>query len=345
LRKASKLGLRTSFLPAEYGGGGLDILSRVIMLDELGQGDSAFGYMIFLGSGGMEKFVRYCSQEVIDEYIGQIVEDDTFLFANATTEPNHGTDVHLPYDAPGGGMETYAERRGDEWVINGVKDWISNGGVAKMYIVNARTDRKGPLSQSMSQFLVPPDTPGFSIGKIHDKMGSRLEMNAELIFEDARIPARYLMGEENKAWAAREQVLNIVVNYKNALLVGVLQAIYDEALNYAKTRIQGGKPIIEHPTIGVMLAEMRGKIEAARLLVYQFAWSVDQGEYDPKMGWVIKGFVGGIAPQITASALEIFGGMGQERGMLIEKLLRDVCSQLHGVGLRTSALLKGRPTL
>ena len=111
--------------------------------------------------------------------------------------------------------------------------------IARMYVVNARTDRAGPLSTSMSQFLVPADTPGFTIGKIHNKMGCRLEMNAELVFEDATIPAEHLMGEVNQAWPARERVLNVIVNYKNVLLLGVLQSMYDEALEYARNRVQG----------------------------------------------------------------------------------------------------------
>jgi alkylation response protein AidB-like acyl-CoA dehydrogenase len=338
LKTASKIGLRTALLPVEYGGAGLDWVSRAVMSEELGAGDIGFGYAIYFGSAN--KLITLFSKEVVDEFIAKILEDDTFLLASSTTETEHGTDVHYLYDAPGVAVKTFAEKKGDEWVINGAKDWSTNSGIAKLYVISARTDQKGPLSQSMSFFLVPADTPGFSVGTVHDKLGCRLEMNSEIILEDVHVPARYLAAE-NKAWAGRERALNAAVIFKNAAVAGFLRAVYEEALNYAKRRVQHGKPIIEHPTVAVKLSEMRAQVEAARLLAYQCAWRMDNQQYDPQMGWFIKGYQAEIAPVIVNNALEIFGGAGQEKGMYIEKYARDLHSWVHTLGSGTIGFIKG----
>jgi alkylation response protein AidB-like acyl-CoA dehydrogenase len=324
---------------------GLDFISRMVMLEELGAGDLGFGFTMFIANIGIERFVKSFGREVIDEFIKRIVEDDTFLFAGATSEQEHGTDVHFLYDAPGVTVRTFAEKKGDEWVINGTKLWTTNGGAAKLYTVQARTRQDLGISQSMSTFLVPADTTGFSVRRIIDKMGSRMEMNGELVFENVHIPARYLVGEENKAWAAREKAIGVAAMYKTALCLGGLQTIYDETLSYAKTRVQGGKPIIEHPTVMVMLGDIRAKIEAVRLLNYQNAWRMDNQEYDPKMAWSSFGYMKSVAEPIAANALEIFGAVGQVRGTFIEKHLRDLRTQLQGLGLRAVAFIKGAPVL
>jgi alkylation response protein AidB-like acyl-CoA dehydrogenase len=288
-----------------------------------------------------EIFVTQARKEVVNEFIGKILEDDIFLYGVAATEPDHGSDVHLPYDAPET-MKTFAEKKGDEYILNGRKLWISNAGIAKQYHIHARTKRGVPLSEGMSTFVVPVDTPGFSSGKIANKLGCRLEVNGELVLDDVHVPARYLIGEENKALAARDLGLGIMVNHKSHVLLGLLQAIYDVTLEYARTRIQGGKPIIQHPTIGIMLAEIWAQIEAGRSLLYQNAWRIDNQQYDPKTGWATRAYMIGIAGPIVTKAMEIHGAVGHEKGTFMEKYLRDVYSQLHGCGLRTIALLKAR---
>ncbi len=344
IKKASKLGFRTASLPVEYGGEGLDLLSRVLLVEELATGDAGFGYTMFHQLATSGHLAACLNKKQKEEFLPKMVEDDTFLVASAQTEPSGGTDPQLPYDAPGGAIHTFAERKGNEYIINGTKHFITNGAVAKLYRVFCRTNRELGITKSLSMILVPRGTPGFSIGKIHDKLGLRLSPNSELIFEDARVPARYLIGEENKGFSITGRMR--VLCLKTAVLVGTLRTCYEEALEYAKTRVQGGKPIIEHPTIANMLADMRVKIEAGRLLLHKNAWSWDtQHEVDEKMGYLAKAFLTEAAITITRDAVEIFGGFGTDKDMPMEKYLRDVYTQLHGMGTHSMCLYQGRPTL
>lgn len=345
VKKASALGLRTLALPKEYGGAECDQVTLAMILEELGAGDLGFASMIGQHTKYMDTLVSLCNDEQKREWIPKLAEDDTFLLASALTEPDFGTDNLLPYDGPEGGMRTFAERRGDEYIINGTKHFISNGGIAKLYIVYARTRKDVGITQGMSIFLIPPDTPGFSIAKIHDKLGRRLLLNAELVFEDARIPASYLVGEENKAW---EMFYGQTPGINNtiACLVGGMRTCYEEALEYAKIRVQGGVPIIQHSMIGSKLAEMRVKVEAARALLWKNASSWDHKyEYDPKMNYLTKAFVNRLALEVVDDTVEVFGGMGTDKDLPIEKYLRDTYTILHAYGNPSINLIKGMPSL
>lgn len=343
IRQASKLGLRTAFLPREVGGGGLNWLSRMIVLEELARGDAGFAFTIYCTNNCFELMVANAEKEVVDEFMGKILEDDTYLGATSTTEPDWGSDVHYLYDAPEV-VSTFAERKNDEYILNGIKDWSTNAGIAKLYCISARTKRGSPISESLTAFVVPADTPGFSVGRVCNKMGNRLGSNSELILEDVHIPSWYRLGEENKGWQTREPMLGIIINGDMAIMIGLLQAIYEVTLDYARTRVQGGKPIMLHPTIGGALADMQAQIQALRLLVYENAWRIDNQQYDSKMGWLVRAYGGKIAAPIATEALEIHGGVGQERGTYIEKYVRDVHAQLHAGGGRRIALLNARPT-
>jgi alkylation response protein AidB-like acyl-CoA dehydrogenase len=343
LKKASALGLRTMGLPEKYGGSGAEQMMHVVVLEELGVGDLGFASMIGQHTKYVDTLVNLCNEEQKKEFIPELIKDDTYLLASALTEPDAGTDTQLPYDAPGAGMRTFAERKGNEYILNGTKHFISNGGVAKLYFIYARTNAQLGITKSMSMFLVPKDTPGFSIAKIHDKLGRRLLMNAELVFEDAHIPARYLVGTENGAWQmfyGQSPGINCTI----ACLIGGIRACYEASLDYAKKRIQGGVPIIKHTSIGMKLSEMRIKLEAARALLWKNVWSWDQHyEYDPKMNYLAKYFVNEVALQAINHAVDIFGGMGTDKDVVIEKYLRDIYSILHAYGNPSINLIKGTP--
>ena len=344
LKTSSTLDLRILNVPAEYGGVACDQITLAVILEELGAGDLGFASMI----GQHTKYVDYlmlCNEEQKAEWIPKLVNDDTFLIAAAITEPDTGTDSLLPYDAPGAGMRTFAERRGDEYIINGTKHFISNGGVAKLYFVYARTKEDLPFTQSVSIFMVPPDTPGFSVAKIHDKLGRRLLRNAELLFQDARVPDGYLVGEENRAWQMFYG-MTPGINNTIACLVGGMRACYEEALEFAKKRVQGGVPIIKHPTIGSMLSEMRVKVEASRALLWKNASSWDnKHEYDPKMNYLTKAFVNRMSLEVVNHTVEIFGGMATDKDLPIEKYLRDTYTILHAYGNPSMNLIKGMPAI
>ena len=194
LKKASDLGLRTAAIPEKFGGVGADYPTLALILEELGAADQGFATMIRGCYTESPRLVGELNPQQRDEWLTKFMEDDTFLLGLARSEPDAGTDSHFLYDAPGASIQTYAVKQGEEYVINGTKHYISMGGIAKLYFLYARTDRKGPISTSLSCFLLPADAPGFRIGRFHNKLGRRLLANAELIFEDCRIPASYLLG-------------------------------------------------------------------------------------------------------------------------------------------------------
>jgi alkylation response protein AidB-like acyl-CoA dehydrogenase len=362
LKKASALGLRTAAIPEKWGGEGADYLTLALILEELGAADQGFASIIRGCYTEGPRLVAELSPEQRDEFLPKFLEDDTFVLGLARTEPDAGTDSHYLYDEPGASIRTYAERRGDEYVINGSKHFISSGGVAKLYFLYARTDKKLPISQCLSLFLMPHDAPGFSIGRFHNKLGRRLLPNAELVFEDARIPARYLVGEEGDAWGSEGEggggpqkdwassgpgapppfgLLGAAVN------LGTVRGCYEEALAYARTRIQGGKPILEHQHVAIKLAQMKVQIEAARALLYKCAWSWEtRYDYDPKMGMLLKAYVDEMGLSVANHSVGIFGGLGTaDDDVPVQKYLRDIYTFLHGFATTEVALLIGAPTV
>jgi alkylation response protein AidB-like acyl-CoA dehydrogenase len=312
LKKASKLGLRTLSIPTEYGGGGVkDLISYIITVEELGAGDNGFA---------VQK----------DEFFPKIVKDDTFVIADAKTEPNSGTDNTMMADVPGGALQTYAERKGDVYIVNGSKHFIANGGVAKLHLLHTRTDRKLPLNQSHSIFLVSPDTPGFKIGKFHSKLGRRLVINAELFFDDMRVPARYLVQNEGEA-AKYLKLVHFQTFLIPATILGTFRACYNAVVDYARMRIQGGKPIIRHQMVAAEISEMRVRIEAVRALLYKQAWCCENKyEYDRNVTIMIRPFINQIAGHMAYQLQEIFGAPGVDKEMMAEKYTRDLLTCVHG---------------
>jgi len=343
LRKASKLGLRTLSIPQEYGGGGVnELLSHIIVMEELGAGDNGFASCIRSVVGLSSVMDVLCNRQQKGEFFPKIAKDDTFLIAHGVTEPNAGTDNELMADVPGAAMQSFAERKGDEYVINGTKHFISNGGIAKLYLVHARSDRKLPLNQCRSVFLVPSDSPGFSIGKFHNKLGRRLLMNAELIFDEMRVPARYLVGNEGEA----AKVLKLVPFMRfliSACTIGTLRACYEAAIDHARIRVQGGKPIVRHQLIAAELSEMRVRIEAARMLLYRQAWCwQNKYDYDPKLSILVKTFIDQVGGHIVFQMNDILGGSGSDKEMITEKYIRDLFTAFHGPSIG-QGLIRGAP--
>ena len=343
LKKASKLGLRTLSIPTEYGGGGVqDLLSHIIVMEELGAGDNGFASCIRSVIGLAAAMDILCNQEQKDEFFPKIVKDDTFVIGMGVTEPNSGTDNELMADVPGGAMQTFAEKKGDDYVINGNKQFISNGGIAKLYLLHTRSDRKLPLNQCKSVFLVPSDTPGFSIGKFHNKLGRRLLMTAELYFDDMRIPAKYLIGKEGEA----AKILKLAPQMRfliSACSIGSLRACYEAALDHARIRVQGGKPIVQHQLIAAELSEMRVRIEAARILLYRQAWCwQNKHDYDPKLTLLVRTFVDQIGGEIVFKMNDVLGGSGSDKDMITEKYIRDMFTAFHGPSIG-QGLIRGAP--
>jgi acyl-CoA dehydrogenase len=360
LKKASKLGLRTAAIPEEWGGEGADYTTLALILLELGKADHGFASIIRGSYTESPRLVHELSAEQRDEWLPKFLKDDTFLLGLGRTEPDAGTDSHFLYDEPGKSIQTYAELQGDEYVINGTKHFISSGGAAKLYFLYVRTDKKGPISTSMSVILVPSDAPGFTIGRYHNKFGRRLLPNAELVFQNCRVPAKNLIGIAGDAWGSEGEggggpqkdwtkgpgapppfgLLGAAVN------LGTVIACYEEALNYCRQRIQGGRPVIEQQHVAIDLARMKVQIAAAEALLFKccFAWE-QRYDYDPKMGMLFKAFVDEIGLSIASKSISLFGGMGTgDDDFPISKYVRDVYTFLHGFSTTEVALLIGAPT-
>jgi alkylation response protein AidB-like acyl-CoA dehydrogenase len=344
LEKASALGLRTMPIPEEYGGEGIsDLLTYIFVIEELAYGDNGFASSLRSTIGNLTLMNALLREDQKKEWFPRVVADDRCLLAYANSEPNAGTDNLLMADVPGAATQTYAQKSGDEYVINGSKQFISNGGIAGLYILSCRTDKKLPLNQCRTIFLVPADTPGLSIGKFSDKLGRRLLLTAELMFDDMRIPARNLIGTEGRA--AQEARRNpVTVDFLiPACSIGTLRACYDLAVEYAGGRVQGGKAIIHHQLVAAHLSEMRVRIEAARQLLYRQAWCwQNQHHYDSKLSLLLRTFIDQSAAQIVFQMNDVLGGMGSDRSMIAEKYIRDVYTSLHGPSIG-SGLIRGAP--
>ena len=325
VKKAADLGIRTLAIPVEMGGLGADFITRLIIQEELGAADVGFAELMMDHGSSMPRL----NKEQRDEFVPQYLADYKFFTATAGTEPDHGTDRQMGTEAPEASMQTLAEKSGDEYIINGRKHFISHGGIAKLYLLHARTDKKLPIRKCAATFLVPADTPGLSIGRIHNKLGRRLLINGEIIFENVRIPARYLLKE---GWmGSQDQASSGLIAMAN--IMGLMRCIWEETLKYAENRIQGGKPIIQHGAVAAKLGEMDAKIQAARALLWQSAWRREnKHNYHPKMWLLTKGFVNQVSVDVVTKAVDIHGGMGTDKDMPIEKYLRDVYTTLHGFG-------------
>ena len=347
IKEGSKVGLRTAALPKEYGGGGISILTHLLMLEELCQADSGFATHFHQAWKMAKLLAQKCTKEQREHFLPKFTDDDTALLAVAMTEPDSGCDTLMPYDAPDGGVRTSAVRDGESWVINGTKHFIACASVAKLFFIAARTDRTVGVTQGLTVFLIEKGTPGFRVGRIHDKLGNRLMMNAELIFENCRVPDFNRVSEVNRglqylaAFGARH------VPTTGAFGLALGRAAFEYAVEYAKSRIQGGRPIIEHPTVALRLGEMAAQLEAARAVCIQAAWMADQPDYDAKHGILASIFSSDVGPKVCDMALQLLGGYGYMKDYPVEKILRDalMCYHIDGTSdvhrIKIGEMLRG----
>ncbi|MEE9256581.1 MAG: acyl-CoA dehydrogenase, partial [bacterium] len=239
---------------------------------------------------------------------------------------------------------------GDEWVINGTKHFIACGSVAKLYFVSTRTDKTVGVTRGVTVFLIEKDTPGFSIGRIHDKLGNRLMMNAELVFENCRVPEFNRVSEVGGGLQYLGSFGARHVPTTGAFGVALARAAFEYTVEYCKTRVQGGRPIIEHPTVALRLGEMAALIEAARAVSIQAAWMADQPDYDSSKGILSSIFSSDVGPKVCDMALQIMGGYGYMKDYPVEKILRDalMCYHIDGTSdvhrVKIGEILRGVKT-
>jgi len=315
VEKAADLDFIAPNVPREYGGAGMDTLSSTIITEELWRADPGIGSAIGSRGFGSNMINKYGDEWMKEEWLTKIASGESAC-ASAISEPAHGSNV--------AGMETRAEKDGDEWVLNGNKMWITNGTVADVAVVMAKTD-PGAGRKGISAFLVPTDSEGLTAEKINNKLGIRASDLAELLFDDVRIPEANLIGEENKGFY---QLMDFFASGRVSVAsqaVGAAQAALDAALDYAGEREQFDQQISDFQAIQHKLAEMATNIEAARSLTYR-AGSYVQGGDDQlatKFASMAKLFASEHAVDVADEAIQVHGGAGFVTDHPVERYYRD----------------------
>jgi len=302
------------FVPEEYGGLGKGVLDLCIVIEELSKACAGVSVSYAASALGTYPIILFGSEEQKKKYLPVIAKGEK-LTAFALTESDAGSDA--------GGIQTTAIHDGDNYILNGNKQWITNGGEAEIYTVIAMTDRARG-SRGASAFIVEKDTPGFSFGKKEDKMGIRCSATRELIFNDCRIPEENLIGREGMGFLVAMKTLDKSRPGVAAQAIGIAQGALDDAIKYARERIQFGKPISSFQGIQFMLADMATQIEAARALLYAGARFIDSDAKDiSKISSMTKLFASDVAMKVTTDAVQIFGGYGYMKDYPVEKRMRD----------------------
>jgi alkylation response protein AidB-like acyl-CoA dehydrogenase len=326
-RKGSELGFQSLLVPEEYGGIGGGLMEFSILMEEIGYGDVgiAISYMATNSVARMisEKGTDEQRERWLTPYCDMSGETH-HLIAFGGTEPSGGTEIFCPEPNPKLGVRTSARRDGDNYIINGRKCFISNSGHADLYGCLVRTDKGGANMESNSIFFLRPDTPGFSIGKIEDKMGHRAMSNGELLFDDMVLSKDDMLGEEGMGLPQMLQVYNVNGVGTGAAAVGLARAAYDMAVNYAKEREIWGRSITQYQSVSNMLVDMKMQIETARLLVRRVAWAGDHDIHDTEVHHAMaKVYATDMAKKVTADALQVLGGSGYMKDFPAEKYVRD----------------------
>ncbi len=301
-------------IPEEYGGFGGGCMEIVLALEQLGRGCIGIGTAFAASALGIYPIIISGSDELKQKYLPPVAEGKKFA-AFGLTEANAGSDAS--------GIQTTAVLDGDEWVLNGTKQWITNGGEAEIYTVVAITDRsKGPRGASI--FVVEAGDPGFTCGPKEKKMGIRASSTTELIFKDCRIPKDRLIGRKGTGFITVMKTLDSSRPGIAALGLGIGQACVDEAVAYAKQRVQFGKPIISFQAVQHMLADMAIQLEASRALVYASARHIDAHPKDmSKVSSMCKVMATDMAMKVSVDAVQVMGGYGYMREYPVEKMMRD----------------------
>lgn len=301
-------------IPEEYGGPGVDYLTAALVSEELGAGCA--GMTVVAGTTWLAviSIMLVGTEDQKRRYLPRICEAGGKLSALASTETEAGSDI--------ASMKTRAVKKGDRYILNGSKHYITNAGLADFYVVFATTD-PAKRHAGINAFIVDGDSAGLSVGKIEDKMGLRASMNADLIFEDVEVPAENLLGEVGTGFLVLMQTLDTSRPCLGAISVGMARAAFDAALSYARKRRQYGRPLIENQGVSFMLADMATAIDSARLLTWRAAWLTDQGMDSTKASSMCKVDATQTSEYVCGKAMELFGATGYSKSLPLEKYLRD----------------------
>jgi acyl-CoA dehydrogenase len=313
MKKAWELGLSSTCIPAELGGVGLTVLDSCIATEELSWGCSGMATSIMCNDLGLMPIVIGGTPEQKKEWLGWCAQDFRMI-SFCLSEPAAGSDV--------AGLQLLAEKDGDDYVLNGTKCWITNGGVADLYTVFATLDRSS-RHKGICAFVLPSDTPGITKGKKEDKMGQRASDTSVIHFDNVRVPTSQRLGQEGEGFKIAMRTLDRTRPPIGALATGIARRALEESVAYAKERKAFGFPIAGFQAVQFLLADMAKDIEAGRLLTWQSAWMVDQGLRAAKVSSFAKCFATDTAMRVTTDAVQVFGGNGYTKEYPVEKLMRD----------------------
>ncbi|KAJ3355240.1 hypothetical protein HDU83_003817 [Entophlyctis luteolus] len=314
LKKAWEVGLLNTHVPAEYGGLGLGVLDCALISEEMAYGCS--GIQTAAEANGLAEapVILGASDALKKKYLGRMTEEP-LMCAYCVTEPIAGSDV--------AGIATKAVKKGNSWVINGSKMWITNGGKANWYFVLAKTDASANAGKAFTGFIVDADSPGISVGKKEINMGQKCSDTRGITFEDVEVSDENRIGDVGKGFQLAMGAFDITRPLVAAAAVGLARRAYEEALKYSIERKTMGKPISEHQAIAFMLADMAIGVEASRGLVHKSAWMRDNGQRNTLYASMAKAMASEVANKNAADAVQIFGGNGFNSEYPVEKLMRD----------------------
>jgi alkylation response protein AidB-like acyl-CoA dehydrogenase len=336
---ADRMGLRTMSLSEEYGGMDTDTLTTAMVIEELARGDLGIS-VVFAQTLKIAKHMeRVLNEEQRARTLIPFRDDPRAIVSICGTEPENGSNGILGFATP---YTTRAVKTDGGWIANGMKHFISNSNRSRFFLVYMQTDPEKTLVDGATCFLLERGHPGFTVGRVHDKMGERLANNSELIFTDCFIPDENVVGEPHEGQFVRRTFGPSSNVFAGASILGVAVACYEKSLEWAQTRIQGGKRLIEHDGIRAQIAEMKMLIDASRSYIHRAAWLADNREqgWDMTLGSLPKAMASQAAWQIATWTLEIHGGHGYMKEAGVEKLVRDAAAFLHSDGVNRTLFLR-----
>lgn len=313
IKKAHELGLMNTHIPERFGGLGLPALDACIISEELAWGCTGIGTAMEANALALQPVIEGASDALMEKYVAPLM-DEAKMVAYAVTEPGAGSDVAA--------LRSTAVKKGDKYILNGSKMWITNAGVCDWFFVVAYTDKES-RHKGMTAFLVEKGWDGVEVGKKEWNMGQRCSDTRGVSFNDVEIPAENVIGTEGMGWKLAMGAFDHTRPVVASAAVGLARAAMEHATTYAMERKTMGKPIAKHQAISFMIADMAKDIEASRLLVRQAAWLKDNGQSNTMQSSMAKAFAADAAHRIASDAVQVFGGYGFNTEYPVEKLLRD----------------------
>ncbi len=312
-QKAFEAGILNGHIPQTYGGPGLSVLESALVSEELAWGCSGISTALEANNLAASPLIVGASEEIKKEFLGQLTASRCYA-AYCVTEPGAGSDVAA--------IKTTATKKGDDYILNGSKMWITNASVASWFFVLAATD-PSKKHKGLTGFVVPAQTPGIKVGKKEINLGQRCSDTRGITFEEVKVPSKYRVGNEGDGFKIAMGAFDHTRPLVAASAIGLSQAAMEHAIDYALERQTFGVPIAQHQAVAFMIAEMSRDIEAGRLLTWKAAWTIDQGQKNTLAASYAKVFAADSAMRITTDAVQIFGGYGYSTEYPVEKLMRD----------------------